>query len=197
MNAEYISAMFDFYNNYGQREDVFCIAPDVVGNAKKSMEQYEKYATEQKKIAIVPVLQLPKKRIDLTSLVRQCEFYKKFSPKMVAFANNFGRASESILNDLKASSKIIRHYFKDTWVHVLGAGYDCQDALNWISVGFDSCDSLSYYTCAQKRELWISGSHECEIVDFAVQQIALQNAKIVDDCIKTHFFERDIYERAN
>ena len=185
MDAIYIAQLMSFYRVHGVNPNTYCIAPDVVGSAKKSMEQYAQYNSLALNINLVPVLQLPRKQVDLTLLKKQCEFYTVYKPKMLAFANNFGRAEFSNTPSLQSAHKLIRYYFDNTWIHVLGAGYDCQDAVNWLQIGFNSCDSLSYFISAQAKEAWRSNSHEHDIVDWDKQTIALHNARVTNECVST------------
>jgi hypothetical protein len=189
MDAKYVHSLFEFYSAYGKNDYTFCIAPDVLADSNKTMTQFETYYSFVRGVTIVPVIQLGFKSFDLYSVKKQADFYKPYKLKMFAFGNNIGKYTDGIRNDLIALNRLMRKILgEDIWIHILGAGFNCVDAYNWLRCGFNSCDSISYYTAAHSGEKWVYGTDRITIEDRRKwRATALHNAKITNDFLKEKF----------
>jgi hypothetical protein len=160
--ADYVESLQAHYLRHGQVANVHCSAPDVALDPFKTMQAYEAwYKLYDTKV--FPVLQCKSKRIDLNLLKKQLGFYQ---------------------NDLTFLRKLIAIYHPNAWVHILGAGFNALDVQDWHACGFDSIDSISYYTDAQQGVRWREGSYEKELLDLEEMpwtSIALDNLLIANE----------------
>jgi hypothetical protein len=186
--SDYVGKLQAHYSKYGQVANVHCSAPDVALDPLKTMQSYEAwfklYDTK-----IFPVLQCKSKRLDLHLLKKQLEFYSNLAHSGVTTEIDFIAMANPGISPLEAKSdliflrKLIVAYLPYAWVHILGAGFNARDVQDWHACGFDSTDSISYYTDAQQGVHWIEGSYEKELFDLKETtwtSIALDNLRIAN-----------------
>ena len=180
MDTTYIASLAQHYKKYGKQLNVFCIAPDVFKNPHKSLVQYKDFIKLFPDIPIAPVLQFQHTNIDLFNAYKQVGEYSRLSKsKMICISNNkFNPVKQT--EELRYLVKKIRSKFKDVWIHVLGAGYNHNNVKDWIALGVNSIDSISYYTDAQHGLGWKQDSYQTGPSDLSFKQLALHNAGVAN-----------------
>src|SRR5690606_15718880 len=97
-------------------------------------------------LPVVPVIQFTKmKHLDIFHARKQAMFYREFGNKIIAVSNPGLRGSAAL--PLKILTDELRKIGYE-WIHNLGAGWNYNDCRDWRKLGFDSIDSISYYTDA-------------------------------------------------
>jgi len=180
MDAQYLHSLAEHYRKYGKQKNVYCIAPDVFKNAQQSIRQYKDFIARYPGIKVVPVLQFSSSTIDLFNSKKQIEQYSKLSKSgMICISNNkFNPVKQH--DELAYIVKKIRLKFKQVWIHVLGAGYSHNNVKDWLSLGVDSMDSISYYTDAQAQLAWVRDSYQTKPSSSDFKEIALNNAMVAN-----------------
>lgn len=179
MDANYMLKLAEHYKKYGNQSNVFCISPDVFKNPAQSIKQYKEFIHKYS-IKIVPVLQFKSKEIDLFNIKKQIDEYSHLSnSKMICISNNkFNPVKQS--RELKYIVEKIRLKFDDIWIHVLGAGYSHNNVKDWMKLGVNSIDSISYYTDAQHGLAWKKDSYQTETSEIDFVRLALHNANMAN-----------------
>jgi len=181
MDAEYIEKLAAHYQGYDHLDNIYCVAPDVFKNPYISMKQYKDFV-EKYTINAVPVLQFSSPQPDLFKVKKQIDFYHRLNEdiKMMCLSNHkFNPVKQ--YKELQFIVNIIRETFNENiLIHVLGAGYNHLDVLDWLKIGVDSLDSISYYTDAQQHQKWVKGSYKVEHSDLPFKDLALLNLKIAN-----------------
>lgn len=160
MDSDYIQRLKAHYQRF-QADNVLCIAPDEYLSPSVSVARYLEWDGP----AVVPVLQFARARkLDATGLFRQLSAYAPFAERLpryqgrpvVALSNPGLYADEVAPSTLAFICSLIRRTFPNAWIHMLGAGWNIQDIRGWAARpgGFDSMDSIAYYTAAQAGEAW-------------------------------------------
>jgi hypothetical protein len=153
IHEKYLKGLAKHYNKY-QSKKYKCVAPDVFTKPKKSIENFKLFKSLYPELKFYPVFQFNKlKQIDMLSFYTQIQFYKDINLDTIFISNPFLRAVEAKNQGLEDCIKEIKKVFKNSWVHILGAGWDLEDIQKWFSIkDIDSIDSISYYTSAQYRQ---------------------------------------------
>jgi hypothetical protein len=185
--ANYIESLRSYYEKYGQVAGTYCAVPDVVLSPAKTMRAYEEWYKVSPTVKVFPVLQCTSTCLDLSLLTKQLEFYKALvkgglTPELdfIALANP-GISPLEAKHELAFLRRLISLYHPSAWAHVFGAGFSARDVYDWHSCGFDSIDSISYYTDAQRGVCWKSKSYEKEVFDIKQVDwttIALKNLEL-------------------
>ncbi len=152
MSADYMRRLAEYYRCFGNVAGTVCVAPDVFGDPDQTLRQWRWWRTEGFP-SVAPVIQFPRKRLDLNSVVAQCRAYVPWNPEFVCISNP-GLWAVQAEAQLRVVLSITRELLRPAWVHVLGAGWDIEDILAWSRLGFESIDSIAYYTAAQAGESW-------------------------------------------
>jgi len=180
MDAQYLQQLAEHYRNHGKQKNVYCIAPDVFKNSHKSIRQYKEFIARYPDIKVVPVLQFSSTSIDLFNAKKQIDEYSRYSKSgMICISNNKFNSRKQY-EELKYIVKKIRLKFKNVWIHVLGAGYSHNNVKDWIELGVNSVDSISYYTDAQAKLKWLRDSYQTEPENATFEEIALNNATVAN-----------------
>lgn len=136
---------------------ILAIAPDVYLHPYNTIANYQ-WWFDNIAIPVVPVIQFEKPRdLDLHIAIYQAEAYAKFKPAVVAISNPGLRAIEAAAA-MPEICKAVLSITGCAWLHNLGAGWDPVDARRWLDLGFDSIDSIAYYTDARSGLAWQAGS---------------------------------------
>lgn len=146
MSKDYMINLSEHYKKYNS-ENTICVAPDVINNPLKTMQNYKNWIDSGLFSQISPVIQPQGKRtFSLESYKFQIDYYvKNFSPKKMLFAN-WLTAQESIGLGIYEAVMYAKEKGVE-WVHILGAGWNLRDVETWASVkAIDSIDSIAYYT---------------------------------------------------
>lgn len=157
MDDAYFASLNEHYKSFGasNNKPIIACAPDSFPNPTRSMKQWEQWH----KLGynpIAPVIQFPEKRLDLRSVIRQCEFYKSQEPPFV-FISNFATALEMKKYGIEQAIKLVRKILKPNHIHLLGAGWSRGDIITWSTItGWNSIDSIAYYTTSEK---WGNGDN--------------------------------------
>ena len=160
MDASYIRKLANFYHPR-VNDSVFAIAPDEFLNPAVSQQRFSSWH-KQHSIPVVPVIQFHRMRhLDLYEILRQSAFYLKFRE---AIPTRQGRPFVCISNPglwaqdcsgMGYAVRKMRDQWGDLWLHNLGAGWQPADVRAWQRLGcFDSIDSISYYSDAQRNLRW-------------------------------------------
>lgn len=152
MNDMHMQNLSKHYEKHCKK-NVLCIAPDEFLNPYQSMENFFKWHSKKYFKNIVPVLQCSKKyEINTKELIDQIKFYQKYKPKAYCFSNNYLTADIAVNSDLTKIIKFLKLKLGISWVHNLGAGWSLEDIRKWEQIGFDSMDSIAYYSTKNKNE---------------------------------------------
>jgi hypothetical protein len=141
--------------------DVVCTAPDVFLDPKQTMANFA-YWRNMDYVHVSPVLQCSKKRkITLYELQKQIDFYARYCRELrfIALSNPSLRAVQCDAVAVRELLNMIRCAWDGIWIHNFGAGWDGDDVKRWLAMGFDSIDSIAYYTDAEKRLIWSAGGN--------------------------------------
>ena len=144
------------YVEYGAGNDVpvVGIAPDAYPFPRLTMKNWA-YWHEQGYPPVAPVIQFEHGRVDWLAIQKQAKFYAKWQTPFVCVSNPGLRGIVAKKRGMARAIAEVRRIMKPWWVHVLGAGWDVEDARMWASIeGVDSFDSVAYYTAAQDGEVW-------------------------------------------
>ena len=179
MDAVYMLKLAEHYKKYGNQSNVFCIAPDVFKSPAQSIKQYKEFMNKYN-IKIAPVLQFKYQNIDLFDIKKQINEYSRLSnSRMVCISNNkFNPIKQGA--ELKYIVEKIRLKFDDVWIHVLGAGYSHNNVKDWMKLGVNSMDSISYYTDAQAGLAWKANSYQTEPNSCKFRELATHNAMMAN-----------------
>lgn len=174
MDDKYIDSLATHYKRFHQFKNVHCIAPDTFKNPFDSMRKYKEFKEKYPNISICPVIQSKSSNIDIFDIKKQIKFYDDH--EFICFSNNkFDPVKQ------KQELKYIRGLIPDkTWVHVLGAGYSHNNVKDWVKLGYNSIDSVSYYTDAESKIKWVKNSYNTEPSVYEFKKTALFNAKIAN-----------------
>lgn len=180
MDFEYMTKLSTHYKKYKASDEFpyIAIAPDEFMNPQQTMENYKLWI-ESGFGKVAPVLQFKKKKqLDLWTILEQCRFYAKYKPQFVAISNPSMTAIEA-KNMMPQIVSLVRKMLNPKWIHNLGAGWNAADAAEWMQQGFDSIDSIAYYTDAQNAKSWRFNSHETFLNESdSMTKIALKNQSI-------------------
>lgn len=179
MDDEYIASLASHYKQYAKQDNVFCIAPDVFKNPALSMRQYEHFRSAHN-VNVVPVLQFHSKNIDLFSAKKQIHYYSQYSRGMICISNNkFDPVKQK--KELIYLVVEIKKLF--SLIHVLGAGYSHNNVKDWLRLGVNSIDSISYYTDAQAGIAWVRDSYKTEASSLTFKDLAIYNASVANEIL--------------
>jgi len=188
MDFEYMHKLNEHYISSGANEkhNIIAIAPDEFLSPNATCKNFE-YWLSKAYCKVYPVLQCKKKKqIDAFEIQKQCDFYSSLGIdfKFIAFSNPSLNSIQCDKSTVSLVLEIIRDFFPNAWVHNLGAGWNTLDALNWINMGFDSIDSISYYTDAMSKKKW-RNDNGFTFSDEKKQFIAIHNQQIINSqCTK-------------
>lgn len=177
MNDTYYAQLHMFYQSYATHQ-TYCIAPDVFLDWQRSIHQWRMWH-QRGYHPIIPVIQCPAmKTIDAFSVLQQCTAYGKHA--VVAFSNPGLRGAEAHQLPLRQILSLIRTTMGAHHIHILGAGWDRSDLQHWKTLGgFDSMDSIAYYTAAETHQLWDGVLQRPDWTQIALDHAAL-TAQIVE-----------------
>lgn len=180
MDFEYMKKLSTHYKKYNASDEFpyIAIAPDEFMNPTQTMENYKLWINNDLG-RVAPVLQFKKaKQLDIWTIVEQCRFYLQYKPQFVAISNPSMNAIEA-KKTMPQIVAVVRKILQPKWIHNLGAGWNAADAAEWLQQGFDSIDSIAYYTDAINAKSWRFGSHETTLNQKdSMTKIALQNQAI-------------------
>lgn len=182
MDADYMYRLAAHYERFKQHRNVHCIAPDVFKNPAKSLQQFRYFRETYSDVPVCPVLQSRSKQIDLFCMKKQIDEYFRLSssnPRFICLSNHKFEPLKQH-RELSYLLEQIRLKFKQAWVHVLGAGYSHNNVKDWLAVGVDSVDSISYYTDAQQNLRWLEHSYGHEASGLPFAELALENARVAN-----------------
>lgn len=136
-------------------ERVWCCAPDAYLDPAATMRNWRFWRACDYP-DVFPVIQFPRARtVDLYAVHKQVEYYRPFAPAFIAVSNNVFCAIEARAAGFRHVFDLIRAALPGVWIHVFGAGWDLHDIRAWSDLGgFDSMDSIAYYTTAQAGQTW-------------------------------------------
>lgn len=156
INDTYMDALARSYIRF-QSKNYKCIAPDVFLKPKKTMNNFKAFKAKYPEIKICPVFQFKKlKELDSFSFYQQLNYYKQYNFDFVCVSNPYLRAVQAKEQGLENMLKIIKETF-NCHIHFLGAGWDLQDIIDYSRFNYlDTFDSVSYYTSAQYKQIFIN-----------------------------------------
>jgi len=191
IDAEYMFKLSNFYKKYkaSNKFPVLAIAPDKFLDPVKSMSNY-KFWMQYIGLSVVPVIQFTKnKKIDLMNALKQIDFYLNFKTDNQIYPNPckiFAISNPSLTAKEAKSIKYIIDYMRKKgveWIHNLGAGWNTNDCRDWFDIGFDSIDSISYYTDAERGIAWRPFSYQTNKTNKTVKELVLHNYKLANSCL--------------
>lgn len=182
MTEEYMRKLSAHYVEHGGGNDfpILAVAPDAYPNSYKSMKQWDTWH-ELGLCPVCPVIQFDNKRITAYSVLKQCQFYAQYRPKVVFVSNPGMTADVAQQNNIVPIIEFIWSELKPRWIHVLGAGWNTDDAKKWLRIRHvNSIDSIAYYTDAQAGLKWRNTGASKEMSEDDEVQISLYNANILE-----------------
>jgi hypothetical protein len=166
--------------HYGKYCDthVRFVAPDVYLDPYTTMRNWS-WWRKNTSIPVIPVIQFEhEKRVDLYCAMKQLDFYAQYSPTWLAISNP-GCWSIEVAATMGHVCSMARRITGAQWLHNLGAGWSNSDIQRWFDIGFNSIDSIAYYTDAKSGLLWrLGGDGKDQLVDFNWPDVAIQNFKV-------------------
>jgi hypothetical protein len=156
IDKRHMAKLAEHYARHGasNARPVVGVAPDAFPFPRKSMANWQ-YWHKQGYPPVAPVIQFEKGRIDFLSIKPQVDFYRQWATPFVLVSNPSLRAAEAKARGMERTVAYVRKVLRVEWVHVLGAGWDKEDARLWATIaGVDSIDSVAYYTAAQAGIAW-------------------------------------------
>jgi hypothetical protein len=160
----WMKQLAEHYKKFNASSDfpVLGMAPDAYLDACTTMNNWM-WWQKNINLPVVPVIQFKKKKmLDAYHAVIQAKFYAPSKPPVVAISNPSMRAIEAPV--MRQICCIIRQITGAKWLHNLGAGWSPLDVKKWFELGFDSIDSIAYYTDAQNGLRWRTSSDEKELI---------------------------------
>jgi len=175
----------EFYRQY-QARNTICLAPDLALRAWETRRAWEMWHEEENRPAVVPVVQPGSKFNNaMYDILAQVDYYARWYRergkvmRMICLGNSLVRAAE-VRNVIPILTQMIRRRGVE-YIHILGAGWDMEDILNWAILGVDSIDSTSYYTSAEEGRRWFLQGGSCIYdVEMSKAELTWHNA----ECIK-------------
>lgn len=158
IDAEHMRALAAHYTAHraGHARPIVAVAPDEYLSPRRTMANW-RWWQERIGTPVAPVIQFTKpRRTDLYAILQQCRAYAAHKPPFVLVSNPGYRGVQAV-NDAAfvEAVRLIRQWLPGAWLHFLGAGWDAADLRAWAKWGgFDSMDSIAYYTAAQNGEAW-------------------------------------------
>lgn len=185
MTPAYLRRLAAHYALHGGANDgpVLAVAPDVYLDPGQSIRQWRDWCAAGGP-PVVPVIQCHKTRaVDLHSIATQCAAYGRCP--VVCFSNPGLRAVRAAQLPVRAALHLIRQRTGARHIHILGAGWDLADVRGWRAIGgFDSMDSIAYYTAAQQGEPpWDGMTADPTWPDLACRNAAIARAVVGDSAI--------------
>lgn len=158
IDAPYMRKLSSHYREHGASNifPVIAVAPDEFLNPHRTMQNWTFWHNESMG-RIAPVIQFKKtKQIDLFAVLNQAEFYRDFDTPFVCVSNPSLHGIEALDSPIWRVFDFVRNKMDAMWIHVLGAGWSPECIAAWRKVGgFDSMDSVAYYSAAQQQTSWI------------------------------------------
>ncbi len=183
IDSKHMFRLGAYYKKYNgsDKPPVLAIAPDKFLDPEKTMDNY-KFWRSNIDIDVVPVIQFKqKKRIDLMLACKQVDFYCSVNSRV---PYTFAISNPSLTaDDSAAMSFIIRHMKTKgvKWVHNLGAGWNVNDCRDWARIGFDSIDSISFYTDAARNLEWQPFSYNVSPSNLAERELIIKNYELANN----------------
>jgi len=146
MTENYKKKLSSHYEKF-DREEVMCVAPDILGNPTMTMRNYDNWIKSGKHSRICPVIQPSgTKMLNVNEMKYQIDYYvKRYNTKRI-FVSNFFSGDVAIAQGMAE----ICDYAKSVgieWIHIFGAGWSLRDISIWSTIRtIDSMDSIAYYS---------------------------------------------------
>jgi len=175
MDIKYIDKLYEHYKKYKTSKNIICVAPDVAGDFKKTMKNYEYFRTKYD-LNVMPVLQFPDHEFNWSLLKYQIEFYKDFIAdiQMMFFAKRGAYSSELYAYEVDKKIRYIQNEIGIDWIHLFAAGWNRVECRmigklnNKITM-----DSIAYYLTTNNYLDWGHDKGDR-------QKNSIENAKIAN-----------------
>jgi len=131
------------------------VAPDVFGDPRATLAQWQQWQSIAPDITAAPVIQLwPKKPLDLFTIQGQARAYG--AQRVVMLSNPARMTAARWGRTLEDACDLIRRHCGPTChIHLLGAGWSLTDIALYRHIpNLSSIDSITYYLAAQRGERW-------------------------------------------
>lgn len=150
ISLNYMKKLSRHYEKYN-RDNVICVAPDEWMNAGQTILYLKKWHNNNLFKSVVPVLQDERKGVvNVENMMRQAEFYRKFSDKIM-YSNNGIYGNSHMATKVNKVVKHLKEKLGYKYIHLLGAGWNLEDVRAWAkSEWIDSIDSIAYYTSSKE-----------------------------------------------
>lgn len=154
MDAAYLRRLAAHYaaHGAGAGRPLVGVAPDAFLDPGATLRQWRTWDGPP----VAPVIQFPAmRRMDLYAVRRQAAAYAPARPPVVLVSNPGWRGVEAAAAGLRRALDLTRAVTGCGHIHILGAGWDDADIRAWRGIGgFESMDSIAYYTAAQDGRAW-------------------------------------------
>lgn len=172
MDKRHMASLAQHYAEHGAGNDapLVAIAPDAYPFPHLTMKNWT-YWHEKGYPPVAPVIQFEHGRVDWLAVQMQARFYTAWDTPFVCVSNPGLRGVVARSKGMGKAIAQVRRIMQARWIHVLGAGWDVEDARAWSSIeGVDSLDSVAYYTAAQSGEVWgEAGAHWADTAVFNLE----------------------------
>ena len=146
MSRKYFRELSEHYRTYNSK-NTLCVAPDAVCDPMQTMYNFDRWHRASLFPHVCPVIQPDSKRsLNFDLYQYQVDYYVKAYHSKIIFLSNWLPAEIAIgLGIQRIVDYILARGVE--YIHVLGAGWNLRDVLQWHTVrGINSCDSIAYYT---------------------------------------------------
>lgn len=179
IDTEHMFRLARYYKAHkaGNQFPVLGVAPDKFLDPERSKQNY-RFWMHYIGQPVVPVIQFATmKRVDIALALKQVDFYLPGN-RVMCISNPGLKAREA------GAMQFIVEYMRKVgveWIHNLGAGWNTLDCRDWFEMGFDSIDSIAYYTDADRGMAWrpasyTTGHSALECIKIAVINIEFANS---------------------
>lgn len=185
IDIPYMGRLHGYYRKYGAGNSfpVLGIAPDKFPDPDRTMQNYLTWI-RLFKLPVVPVIQFSRmKHIDVFLGRKQGLFYREFGNRIIAISNPGLKAKDA--QTLKILIDQLRK-MDYSWIHCLGAGWNYNDCADWGKLGFDSIDSISYYSDAEKGIAWKPLSYQTGQSTLEYEELCKYNYNLANKAFRLY-----------
>ena len=180
INERDMVLLAEHYRTHGQASNIFCAAPDVSKNPKKSMANLQFWIKEGFP-KVNPVLQFESRGFEWYSIEKQMDFYANCLGEIpfLFFAKRGSTAAECINYQIAEKLQKIREKYGVRWVHIFAGGWNKADVAAFSVVdSLDSIDSIAYYNTSKNDTQNLRG---WGIMKGSMEANAIANAHLVNE----------------
>lgn len=152
MSDNHMKKLSEHYNEFGN-DKTLCIAPDEFLNPYQSMKNFKYWIEKGYYKEVTAVLQCSGRGfVNMKEIQEQLKFYSKYKVKTYCLSNNALTGEMATSFNLDKLFKFMFEKMNVEWIHVLGAGWNKKDIVDWQRLKPSSIDSIAYYSTRDSKE---------------------------------------------